>query len=171
MHCGLSNRNSINMFAGQSWFFRLTALKFRISFLSMADFDDLYGELGRKLRQARVTQGISQERLAQQLGISRASVVNIEAGRQRAPLHLLWQFSETLGSDLSLLIPRREELLPTARETTLNPGMVKQIREAANNDSDAVKAMTRLAGKLKAAIEIDSPVRKAHDQRKARRKG
>lgn len=136
----------------------------------MADFDDLYGEVGRKLRQARVTQGFSQERLAQQLGISRASVVNIEAGRQRAPLHLLWQLSEALATDLSMLIPRREELSPTAREAALDPAMVKQIREAANNDSDGVKALTRLASKLKTAIEINSPVRKAHDQRKARRK-
>jgi len=137
----------------------------------MTDFDHLYGEARRKLLQARITQGLSQERLAQQLGISRASVVNIEAGRQRAPLHLLWQFSETLATDLNLLIPRREELSPAAKEATLNPGMVKQIREAANNDSDAVRALTRLASKLKAAIEVDSPVRKAHDQRKARRKG
>lgn len=137
----------------------------------MADFDDLYGEMGRRLRQARLTQGLSQERLAQLLGISRASVVNIEAGRQRAPLHLLWQFSEALGTDLSLLIPRREELSPTAKETTLDPAMVKQIRKAANNDPEAVKVLTRLASKLKVAIEIDSPVRKSHDQRKARRKG
>jgi transcriptional regulator with XRE-family HTH domain len=136
----------------------------------MADFDDLYAEVGRRLRQARVTKGLSQERLAQQLGISRASVVNIEAGRQRAPLHLLWQLSEALGTDLSLLIPRREELSPTAKESTLDPVMVKQIREAANNDPDAVKILTRLASKLKATIEIDSPVRKADDQRKARRK-
>ena len=49
--------------------------------------------------------------------------------------------------------------------------MVKQIREAANNDPDAVKALTRLASKLKATIEIDTPGRKAHDQRKTRRKG
>jgi transcriptional regulator with XRE-family HTH domain len=151
-------------------FWQLTTLKFGFSFLSMADFDDLYGEVGRKLRQARVTQGFSQERLAQQLGISRASVVNIEAGRQRAPLHLLWQLSEALATDLSMLIPRREELSPTAREAALDPAMVKQIREAANNDSDAIKALTRLASKLKTAIEINSPVRKAHDQRKARRK-
>ncbi|MGA7314996.1 MAG: helix-turn-helix domain-containing protein [Silvibacterium sp.] len=137
----------------------------------MADIDELYAEVGRKLRQARVTQGLSQEKLAQQLGISRASVVNVEAGRQRAPLHLLWQFSETLATDLNLLIPRREELSPTAKESALDPAMVKQIREAANSDPDAVKALTRLVGKLKATIEIDSPVRKAHDQRKTRRKG
>jgi transcriptional regulator with XRE-family HTH domain len=137
----------------------------------MADFDDLYGEVGRKLRQARVTQGLSQEKLAQQLGISRASVVNIEAGRQRAPLHLLWQFSESLATDLSLLIPRREELSPAAKETALAPAMVKQIKEAAANEPDAIKLLTRFASKLKAAIEVDSPVRKSNDQRKARRKG
>ena len=137
----------------------------------MADFDELYAEVGRKLRQARETQGLSQERLAKQLGISRASVVNIEAGRQRAPLHLLWQFSEALGTDLSLLIPRREELTPSAKQVALDPTVVKQIKEAANNDPDAVKALTRLVNKLKATIEIDSPGRKAHDQRKARRKG
>jgi hypothetical protein len=96
--------------------------------------------------------------------------VNIEAGRQRAPLHLLWQFSEALATDLSLLIPRREELSPAAKEATLDPAMVKQIREAANNDSDAIKVLTRFASKLKATIEIDSPDRKAHDQRKTRRK-
>jgi hypothetical protein len=97
--------------------------------------------------------------------------VNIEAGRQRAPLHLLWQFSEVLGTDLSLLIPRREELSPTAKQTPLDPAIAKQIREAANNDPDTVKALTKLVSKLKATIEIDSPGRKAHDQRKARRKG
>ena len=103
------------MFATKAGWFPLTAPTFRFSFLSMADFDELYGEVGRRLRQARVTQGLSQEKLARQLGISRASVVNIEAGRQRAPLHLLWQFSEALGTDLSLLVPRREELLPPIR--------------------------------------------------------
>src|SRR5262249_3941247 len=141
----------------------LTGLRLRFSFLSMADFDDLYAEVGRKLRQARVTQGLSQEKLAQQLGISRASVVNIEAGRQRAPLHLLWQLSEALATDLSLLIPRREELSPVAKETALQPTMVKRIREAANNEPDTIKVLTRLASKLKAAIEIESPVRKSND--------
>jgi hypothetical protein len=83
----------------------------------------------------------------------------------------LWQLSEALGTDLSLLIPRREELTPSAKQIVLDPAMIKQIREAANNDPDAVKILTRLVSKLKATIEIESPVRKAHDQRKARRKG
>ncbi len=71
----------------------------------MTDFDELYRELGRKIRQARERQGerLSQDALAKQLGISRASIVNIEAGRQRTPLHLLWQIAELLGTELTLL--------------------------------------------------------------------
>lgn len=108
----------------------------------MADFDDLYRKLGRKLRQARETQGLSHEKLAGQLGISRASVVNIEAGRQRAPLHLLWQFSEALGTDLSLLIPRREELLSPTEEISLDQDMIKQIRDATHGDADTFQMLT-----------------------------
>jgi|HubBroStandDraft_5_1064220.scaffolds.fasta_scaffold56254_3 hypothetical protein len=42
----------------------------------MTDIDHLYGEARRKLLQARVTQGLSHVKLAQQLGISWASVVD-----------------------------------------------------------------------------------------------
>ena len=135
----------------------------------MTDLVELYREVGRRLRQARETQGLSQEKLAGQLELSRASIVNIEAGRQRAPLHLLWQISEALGTDLSLLIPRREELFPSGKEISLDPGMLKQIKEAANGNPDTIKALTRFVSKLKATVEIDSPARKANDKRKHRK--
>lgn len=136
----------------------------------MADFEDLYRELGRKLRQARERKGLSQEKLAGQLGISRASVVNIEAGRQRAPLHLLWQLSEALGTELCLLIPRREEMLPSAQQIALDPDMLKQIREIAHGDAQTIEVLTRFVGKLKSMIEINSPTRKPDEQKKSRRK-
>jgi transcriptional regulator with XRE-family HTH domain len=135
----------------------------------MTDLEALYREVGRRLRQARETQGLSQEKLAGQLGLSRASIVNIEAGRQRAPLHLLWQISEALGTDLSLLIPRREELFPVEKEVSLDPGMVKQIKEAANGNVDTIKAITRFVSKLKTTIEIDPPVRNTNEKRKHRK--
>jgi hypothetical protein len=69
-------------------------------------------------------------------------------------MHLLWQLSEALGTDLSLLIPRREELFPSAKVASLEPGMVKQIKEAANGNADTIKALTRFVSKLKATIEI-----------------
>jgi transcriptional regulator with XRE-family HTH domain len=135
----------------------------------MGDVEDLYRELGRKLRQAREAQGLSQEKLARQLGVSRASVVNIEAGRQRAPLHLLWQFSDALGTDLTLLIPRREELLLSSEEISLDQDMIKQIKDAAQGDAETIKVLTRFVSKLKATIELNSPARNANEQKKSRR--
>ena len=136
----------------------------------MADFDELYQELGRKIRQARErhSQRLSQDTLARRLGISRASVVNIEAGRQRAPLHLVWQIAELLGTDLTVLIPSREELLAPASQVELDRGMMKQIEEAANGDPGTMKVLTGFVGKLKATIETPRSSRKPHDQRKSR---
>jgi transcriptional regulator with XRE-family HTH domain len=70
--------------------------------------------VGRKIRartRARDAQRLSQDKLATRLGISRASIVNIEAGRQHAPLNLLWKIAELLGVELTTLIPQRAELL------------------------------------------------------------
>jgi transcriptional regulator with XRE-family HTH domain len=136
----------------------------------MADFDELYRELGRRIRQARERNGerLSQDALAKRLGISRASVVNIEAGRQRAPLHLLWQIAELLGTDLTQLIPRSEELLAPANQVRLDKEMMKQIEEAANGDPGAIKVLTGFVGKLKSTIEAPRSSRKSHEQRKSR---
>lgn len=131
----------------------------------MAEFDDLYRELGRKIREARERQGpkISQDKLSKRLKISRASVVNIEAGRQHAPLHLLWQIAEVLGTDLSLLIPRREELLAPTGSVQLDKDMMKQIEEAANGNAETAKVLTGFVSKLRTTIETQRPVRKAND--------
>lgn len=136
----------------------------------MADFDELYRELGRRIRQAREQNGenLSQDGLAKRLGLSRASVVNIEAGRQRAPLHLLWQIAELLGTDLTQLIPRSEELLAPVNQVRLDKEMMKQIEEAANGDPGTIKVLTGLVGKLKATIETPRSSRKLHEQRKSR---
>ena len=158
--------NYTNTFAIESCLPELT----RATVPLMADFEELYRELGKKLRQAREARRFSQEKLAGQLGISRASVVNIEAGRQRAPLHLLWQFSEALGTELCLLIPRREEMLPAAEKVTVDPDMLRQIREIAHGDADSIDLLMRFVGKLKASIELNSPVREVHEQKKSRRK-
>lgn len=129
----------------------------------MAEFDDLYRELGRKIREARERPGqkLSQEKLAKRLDISRASIVNIEAGRQHAPLHLLWQIAEVLGTDLTLLIPRREDLLSPQALIQLDKKTMKQIEEAANGDADTVKVLTGFVSKLKTTIEIQRPTRKS----------
>src|SRR5215217_1649513 len=96
--------------------------------LSMADADSLYREIGRRIREARerVPKKLSQATLAKQLKVSRASIVNIEAGRQHAPLDLLWRIAEALKTELVTLIPRREELSARTPSVPLPRAMLEQ---------------------------------------------
>jgi transcriptional regulator with XRE-family HTH domain len=138
----------------------------------MADFGELYRELGRKLRQAREGLHLSQELLARRLDISRASMVNIEAGRQRAPLHLLWQVAELLETELTSLIPNRQELLVPRNQMQLDKEMMKKIEEVADGDPGAIKILTGFVTKLNGTVDAPHPERKLHGQQtKSRRKG
>ena len=126
--------------------------------LRMADTEALYRAIGQKIRERReqTAPKLSQDKLAKQLGISRASVVNIEAGRQHAPLHLLWQIAEALETDLAMLIPRRAELHSTETVIELNKTMRKQIELEANGDPNLEKGLTNIVGRLLATIETDT---------------
>jgi transcriptional regulator with XRE-family HTH domain len=137
----------------------------------MTDFDEIYREVGRKIRQTRENQHLSQDSLAKRLGISRTSMVNIEAGRQRTPLHVLWQIAELLETKLTLLIPTPEELLAPQNETVLDREMMKQIEEVANGDLATIKVLTGfVAKKLRENVKTPRGERKAHGKTQSRRK-
>ncbi|MGA9242345.1 MAG: helix-turn-helix transcriptional regulator [Silvibacterium sp.] len=137
----------------------------------MTDFDEIYREVGRKIRQTRENQHLSQDSLAKRLGISRTSMVNIEAGRQRTPLHVLWQIAELLETKLTLLIPTPEELLAPENQTVLDREMMKQIEEVANGDLATIKVLTGFVSKkLRENVNTPRGERKAHGKTQSRRK-
>jgi transcriptional regulator with XRE-family HTH domain len=53
------------------------------------DQEILYKSIGNQIKDLRKRMRLSQEELAEQLGLSRASVVNIEKGRQHPSVHML----------------------------------------------------------------------------------
>jgi transcriptional regulator with XRE-family HTH domain len=59
--------------------------------------DNFYPCLGQRVRQARREAGMTQALLAARVGLTRASVTNIEKGRQKVLAHTLWRLAETLG--------------------------------------------------------------------------
>lgn len=73
---------------------------------------DLYQRVGMRLRQARQLRGLTQFDLAQMVGMSRASIANIESGRQRLMLHTLWKLAEALQMDARQLLPQPSEKVP-----------------------------------------------------------
>jgi DNA-binding XRE family transcriptional regulator len=137
----------------------------------MTDFDEVYRVLGRKVRQMREIQRLSQDQLAQRLGISRASMVNIEAGRQRAPLHLLWQIAEVLHSKLIDMIPTPEDVAVRPNQGLLDREVIDQIEEVANGDPATVKLLTGFITKTVRAVHTSSQTEgKPHGKAKSRRK-
>ena len=136
----------------------------------MTDFDEVYRVLGRKVRQMREVQRLSQDQLAQRLGISRASMVNIEAGRQRAPLHLLWQIAEVLHSKLIDMIPTPEDVAVRSNQGLLDREVIDQIEEVANGDPATIKLLTGFITKTVKAVNTSVIEGKPHAKAKSRRK-
>lgn len=67
--------------------------------------DEIYEAVGKNIRRLREKDHQTQAQLAAQIGISRASLANIEAGRQKVLLHHIFAIAETLSLDspISLL--------------------------------------------------------------------
>ena len=70
----------------------------------------LYARLGQLIRERRRGLGLTQERLASQVSISRASLANIETGRQRVLVHQLYMIAEKLDVELVALLPDPAEI-------------------------------------------------------------
>ncbi|MBY3621310.1 hypothetical protein CA600_22695 [Paenibacillus sp. VTT E-133280] len=66
--------------------------------------DYWYKIIGGNIRSSRVTRGITQKDLGLKLNISRPSIANIEAGRQRIQVHFLFQLAEALDTSIQDLI-------------------------------------------------------------------
>ena len=61
--------------------------------------EDIYRELGRSVRRYRTGAHRTQAQLSAEISISRASLANIEAGRQQVLLHHLYAIADALDLD------------------------------------------------------------------------
>jgi transcriptional regulator with XRE-family HTH domain len=93
---------------------------------------------------------MTQTALAAKLKLSRVSVVNIEQGRQRAPVHVLWQIGEHLGLEPNALIPRHREYLEEGDGVHLDADTVARIETAARGDPATNRKLTEFIKMAKA---------------------
>lgn len=77
------------------------------------DAERIYKDLGVRIRDLRKGLGQTQARLAAQIGVSRASLANIEAGRQQVLVHHLFAIADALQLDS----PAQLLLSPNVRTT------------------------------------------------------
>jgi transcriptional regulator with XRE-family HTH domain len=67
--------------------------------------DQYYRSLGVRLRVARIDAGLTQNHVAQATGLTRASVANMESGRQKILVHHLVTLAAALDTEISSLLP------------------------------------------------------------------
>jgi transcriptional regulator with XRE-family HTH domain len=67
---------------------------------------ELYREIGTRIRRERDSLGFSQIDLATEVGLTRTSIVNIESGRQRLPIHVLYSIASAMGVSAYCLLPK-----------------------------------------------------------------
>ena len=103
------------------------------------DADRLHRALGAQIRSLREDAGDSQGDLAGALGLSRTSVVNMEAGRQRPPLVTLYRIAKRYRTNVPALLPSLSDIDDSEVEERL-------IEEAVGNDDawrDVISSFVR----------------------------
>ena len=68
--------------------------------------EEIYKSIGGMIRRRRKKLHLTQGQLAAQVGISRASLANIETGRQSVVVHQVYSIAAALELDPSDLLPR-----------------------------------------------------------------
>ena len=78
--------------------------------------DDLYSQFGRQFRTARRDAQLTQQEVAERVGLTRTSITNIERGIQHISLHQLYLLAAAVGLHPAQLLPEHdgalEDLLP-----------------------------------------------------------
>jgi DNA-binding XRE family transcriptional regulator len=87
----------------------------------------LYNLIGTTIKQQRRKADMTQEQLADAVGVLRTSITNIEAGRQKLPLHLLYEVCIALGVEVATILPASAAVSqPTTKSISID-GVIKEV--------------------------------------------
>lgn len=72
---------------------------------SVIDDERLYQAIGKRLKELREANDLTQADLAKTLGLERTSITNIERGRQRPGVHVLYRICAYFQVSVDALLP------------------------------------------------------------------
>lgn len=96
-----------------------------------------YQQVGELIKSHRIRADKSHENLAQYVGLSRSSIINIENGRQKILLHSLVDVAEFLTVNILELIPAKQGL---------NQVIDEAIKSKINKKIESDSQVTRFEG-------------------------
>ena len=93
-----------------------------LAVVRVIDSPSLYRAIGKGIRRARISAKLSQQEVGAILGMTRAAVSNIEAGRQAIMLPHIYNLALRLKLPLTRFLPRMPPLpRPRSRRTSGRP--------------------------------------------------
>lgn len=72
--------------------------------------DILYIEIGQLIKKARVLSGLTQQDLSEEVNLTRASITNIERGKQKISMYTLYLIANALNISPKSLLPEQSIL-------------------------------------------------------------
>ncbi len=106
------------------------------------EIEFIYQTVGSEIKKARISNGMSQEDFANLLGLSRASIVNIEAGRQRPSLHLLFEISRKTQTKIEDFLPKIPD------EIVVSNKLESQIRSYSDGNEKTEEVLTKFLNQI-----------------------
>lgn len=98
-----------------------------------SNYGRFYVLFGKNVAQAREKLNMTQEQLASKMQLTRASISNVELGKQRVLAHQLGEFANYLGVSLNELVPKFEE--SNRKKDTVKDTIEKKLLEIADDKS------------------------------------
>lgn len=74
-------------------------------------YNDVYKRFGELIKKYRTDMNLTQEDLGRRVDLSRASIANIEVGRQKVALHQVYVFAKQLNVSPEELLLKDEEFV------------------------------------------------------------
>ena len=105
------------------------------------DYQKLYTELGKKIAHHRTELGWTQDQLARAVRLGRTSIVNIEGGKQRPPLHLIWELADHLKVSIGDLLPDPSLVYSGLDTAALIQEAQKQASGSLDSIADFIKSI------------------------------
>jgi DNA-binding XRE family transcriptional regulator len=87
----------------------------------------LYNLIGTNIKQQRLQVDMTQTQLADAVGVLRTSITDIEAGRQKPPLHLLYNLCLALGIEVATVLPTNAAVSQTTTRSISIDGVIKEV--------------------------------------------
>lgn len=112
--------------------------------------DQLYEHIGRRIKEKRKENKKTQQDLSHELGLSRASIANIESATQKISIHLLYRIAKVLNSEIDFFLPNVNTVYPYKKKSselsnvhisgdkTKGSLLVKRIEESIIKDENEI---------------------------------